>query len=118
MTRNTKFVIWVLTVALFAFVVGRFVPPHEVNLPVQTTSHGSPQDQIPEQGIIDATVAAFKAEFVKEGSLVLDAWWNRGFIVVYINGLEMADRQEELSKVPAPGEYQGLPTVLTLFPRQ
>ncbi len=43
MTRNTKFVIWVFAVALFAFVAGRFVPPHEVNLPVQTTSHGSPQ---------------------------------------------------------------------------
>lgn len=66
----------------------------------------------------DKAVAAFKAEFCTEGSLALDAWFDNGFIQVHINGLEMADRAEELAKIPAPGEYHGFPTVITLWARE
>lgn len=74
--------------------------------------------KIPEGGPAKV-VENFKAEFVKEGSLVLDAWYDNGFIKVYVDPMRLgdADAQEELRSVPAPGEYQGLPTVLTLFPR-
>lgn len=76
---------------------------------------------IPEGGPAKV-VENFKAEFVKEGGLVLGAWYDEasGFLVVHIDGLRMADAdvQEEFAKVPAPGEYQGLPTVITLFPKE
>ncbi len=75
---------------------------------------------IPEGGPAKV-VENFKAEFMKEGSLVLGAWYdeNTKFLVVHIDPLRMGDDdvQEERRAIPAPGEYQGLPTVLTLFPR-
>jgi len=64
-------------------------------------------------------VENFKKEFIKDGGIVLGAWYDEasGFLVVHIDPMRMVEEQEELSKVPAPGEYQGLPTVLTLFPQ-
>ena len=77
--------------------------------------------KIPEGGPAKV-VENFKAEFVKEGGIVLGAWYDEGspFLVVYIDPMRMADddAQAELRTVPAPAEYQGLPTVLTLFPRE
>ena len=71
---------------------------------------------------INSIVDTFKKEFVTEGSIVLDAWWEHGIMKVHIDGLRMVDEDgnpnPELEKVPAPGEYQGLPTMLELFPRE
>ncbi|CAN5231844.1 hypothetical protein BH11CYA1_BH11CYA1_35740 [soil metagenome] len=61
----------------------------------------------------EGALKAFKAEFVKDGSYVLDAWLDRGFIQYQINPELLA---ENLGKMPF--EYMGVPTVLTLFPRQ
>lgn len=65
-------------------------------------------------------VEAFKAEFVKEGAIVLDAWFDGEFIVVYVDmlGFEVEEMAEKLQAVPAPGEYLGHPTMLTVFPRE
>jgi hypothetical protein len=77
--------------------------------------------KIPEGGPAKV-VENFKAEFIKDGGIVLGAWFDEGskFLVVYVDPMRLSDEgvQEELLKVPAPGEYQGLPTVLTLFPRE
>lgn len=68
---------------------------------------------------LDDAVEAFKAEFVTEDGLVLNAWANGEFIVVYIDGMKMTDEDlnpnPEMDKIPAPGEYEGHPTVLTLL---
>lgn len=62
----------------------------------------------------DEILADFKAEWVKEGSGVLNAWIDRDFIVWQVD-LERLD-PPNMPKVP--GEYQGIPTVLTLFERE
>ncbi|MBU6455046.1 MAG: AAA family ATPase [Cyanobacteria bacterium REEB67] len=38
MNKNLKFVIWIVSVLIFAFVVGRFREPFEVNKPITTTA--------------------------------------------------------------------------------
>lgn len=59
----------------------------------------------------DQVLADFKAEWVKKDSGVLDAWIDRGFIVWQVDLDKFGT--ENMPKVP--GEYQGIPTVLTLF---
>lgn len=59
----------------------------------------------------DEILAAFKAEWVKDGSGVLDAWIDRDFIVWQVD----LDRLDPPNMPAVPGEYQGIPTVLTLF---
>lgn len=70
---------------------------------------------------LDEAITAFKAEFVTEGSIVLDAWAEGEFIQVYVDAMRMTDEDmnpsPELAKIPAPGEYKGHPTMLTLFPQ-
>lgn len=77
--------------------------------------------KIPEGGPAKV-VENFIAEFVKDGGIVLGAWFDERtkFLVVHIDPIRMGeeDGQKELLTIPAPGEYQGLPTVLTLFPRE
>jgi hypothetical protein len=80
-------------------------------------SHAQPAPAAPDP---DAVVAAFLSEFSgKEGSIVTDAWWADGFIHVYVDGSRMNDCKvlDELGKVPHSGEYQGLQTMLTVWPR-
>jgi len=79
----------------------------------------STKENTPEKIDLEAAVAAFKQEFVKEGSIVLDAWADGEFIVVYVDYLNFDETgiPEKMKDVPAPGEYKGHPTVLTLFPR-
>jgi len=64
----------------------------------------------------DSIVTAFKAEWMKPDGFILDAWIEeRGedrFLMYQLNpDMDMSD----LGKVP--GEFQGLPTVITWFPR-
>lgn len=64
----------------------------------------------------DPIVAAFKAEWVKPEGFILDAWIEvRGedrFLLYQLNpDMDVSD----FGKVPA--EFQGLPTVITWFPR-
>lgn len=79
-------------------------------------------DKNTDQVSLDEAVEAFKAEFVTEGSIVLDAWAEGEFIQVYIDGMRMTDEDmnpnPELDSIPAPGEYKGHPTMLVLFPRE
>lgn len=74
--------------------------------PTQGTPSATPIDE-------EAALKAFKAEFVTPGSHVLDAWLSRGFIQYQIDPDKMV---ENLGKVPF--EYMGVPTVITLFPRE
>lgn len=60
-----------------------------------------------------AALEAFKAEFVKPGSHVLDAWLSRGFIQYQVDPDQFA---ANMGKVPF--EYMGVPTIITLFPRE
>lgn len=60
----------------------------------------------------EAALKAFKAEFVKPGSHVLDAWLSRGFIQYHVDPDQFA---ANMGKVPF--EYMGVPTIITLFPK-
>ncbi len=62
----------------------------------------------------DEILAAFKAEWVKEGSGVLDAWIDRDFIVYQVD----LERLDPPNMPEVPFEYQGLPTVITLFAKE
>lgn len=64
----------------------------------------------------DAALAAFRAEYVKDGSHVLDAWLegpdDDRWIRYHVDPEQFADN---LGKVPH--EYMGVSTILTLFAR-
>ena len=74
--------------------------------PSQGTPAATPVDE-------EAALKAFKAEFVKPGSHVLDAWLSRGFIEYHVDPDQFA---ANMGKVPF--EYMGVPTIITLFPRE
>lgn len=60
-------------------------------------------------------LAEFKAEWVnKEGAGVLDAWLDDGWIKYHLDPEVMMSPD----RVRVPFEYQGISTVLTLFPRE
>jgi hypothetical protein len=60
----------------------------------------------------DAALAAFRAEYIKDGSHVLDAWLDGDFIKYYVDPELFA---ANLGKVKF--EYMGVSTVVTLFER-
>jgi hypothetical protein len=67
-------------------------------------------------GSNDAKLAAFKAEWVKPGSGIKDAW------VEFKNGenwlVYQLDAEQITDKLPGvPAEYDGLTTIITWFPR-
>lgn len=75
-----------------------------------TTSHQAPAPTPVDE---EAALKAFQAEFVKPGSHVLDAWLSRGFIQYHVDPDLFA---ANMGKVPF--EYMGVPTIVTLFPRE
>jgi hypothetical protein len=71
----------------------------------------------------DAVLAEFRAEFVKPGSGVIDAWLTGAgddtFIQYQLDAEVATSRVETAGRLSAvPHEYQGLPTIITWFPRQ
>lgn len=61
----------------------------------------------------EAVLARFKEKYCVEGSIVLDAWVKEGFIQYYI----APDSLMSILNSQIPGEFEGLPTLVTVFPR-
>ncbi len=59
----------------------------------------------------EAVLKEFKATYCVEGSVVLDAWIRQDFI-------EYCLSVDGLLKNPVPSEFKGMPTLITLFPRE
>jgi len=60
----------------------------------------------------NAVLEAFRAEYVKDGSHVLDAWLEDDAIKYHVDPEQFANN---LGKIPH--EFKGVDTRLTLFPR-
>ncbi len=61
----------------------------------------------------DQALANFKAKFCTPGSCILDAWIDAGFIKYQVD----PDRLEDLGKLEQRHMFEGVPTVITLWPK-